>query len=57
LPINLGPGQETALSLAVGAPVEPGDYLLEIDLLQEGVSWFALKGSRPWQGRVTVVDH
>jgi 4-amino-4-deoxy-L-arabinose transferase-like glycosyltransferase len=56
LAIDLGPGQETALSFAVGAPVQPGDYLLEIDMLQEGVSWFGLKGSRTWRGRVTVVD-
>ena len=43
---NLGPGETTELSLIVNAPATTGRYVLEIDLLQEGVSWFGLKGSR-----------
>jgi 4-amino-4-deoxy-L-arabinose transferase-like glycosyltransferase len=43
---DLRPGEETELRLVVNAPRRPGDYLLEIDMLQEGVSWFGLKGSR-----------
>jgi hypothetical protein len=46
LPRDLHPGEETEITFAVNAPRRPGDYLLEIDMLQEGVSWFALKGSR-----------
>ena len=42
---DLRPGEETELRLVVNAPRRPGDYLLEIDMLQEGVSWFGLKGS------------
>ena len=42
---DLGPGDEIELSLVVNAPRQPGDYLIELDLLQEGVSWFGLKGS------------
>jgi 4-amino-4-deoxy-L-arabinose transferase-like glycosyltransferase len=42
---DLGPGEETELTLVVNAPRQPGDYLIELDLLQEGVSWFGLKGS------------
>lgn len=45
LPRDLGPGEEAEITFAVNAPRLPGDYLLEIDVLQEGVSWFALKGS------------
>ena len=41
---DLGPGEETELTLVVNAPRQPGDYVLELDLLQEGVSWVGLKG-------------
>jgi 4-amino-4-deoxy-L-arabinose transferase-like glycosyltransferase len=42
---DLKPGEQVELNLTVNAPKTPGDYLLELDMLQEGVSWFALKGS------------
>jgi 4-amino-4-deoxy-L-arabinose transferase-like glycosyltransferase len=41
---DLKPGETTDLPLAVNAP-GPGRYILELDMLQEGVSWFGLKGS------------
>ena len=56
LPADLAPGQETTIAFNVAAPAEPGDYVLEFDLLQEGVSWFGLKGSRTCRMRITVVD-
>jgi 4-amino-4-deoxy-L-arabinose transferase-like glycosyltransferase len=56
LPADLAPGQETSLSFAVAAPLEPGVYVLEVDMIQEGVSWFGLKGSRVYRTRITVVD-
>ncbi len=55
LAADLSPGQETTLSFVVNAPAQPGEYFLEIDLLQEGVSWFALKGSPTFRARITVV--
>jgi len=42
---DLGPGRQAELKLTVNAPRKPGSYMLEIDMLQEGVSWFGLKGS------------
>lgn len=45
LPQNLRPGEETQLQLTVNAPRSAGDYILELDMLQEGVSWFASQGS------------
>jgi 4-amino-4-deoxy-L-arabinose transferase-like glycosyltransferase len=42
---DLPPQKETQLKLTVNAPKKTGTYILEIDMLQEGVSWFALKGS------------
>lgn len=46
LPRDLKPGEEAVITFDINAPRRPGEYLLEIDMLQEGVSWFALKGSK-----------
>jgi len=54
LPHDLRPGEEAEITFAVNAPRRPGDYLLEIDMLQEGVSWFALKGSKTLRVPVKV---
>jgi 4-amino-4-deoxy-L-arabinose transferase-like glycosyltransferase len=42
---NLKSGDTTSLWLPVKSPAQPGNYILEIDMLQEGVSWFGLVGS------------
>jgi hypothetical protein len=55
LAADLSPGQETTFSFVVNAPADPGEYFLEIDLLQEGVSWFGLKRSETFRARITVV--
>jgi hypothetical protein len=54
LPRDLAPGEEAEITFAVNAPRRPGDYLLEIDMLQEGVSWFALKGAKTLRVPVRV---
>ena len=41
----MAPGEERAVSLTVKAPVEPGTYKVEIDLVWEGVMWFADAGN------------
>jgi hypothetical protein len=52
---DLKPGEETEVPLLVSAPKEPGDYILEVDLIQEQVSWFSDKGSPTARAKVTVV--
>ena len=52
---DLKPGQEEEVSLQITAPGEPGDYVLELDVVQEQVSWFRDKGSAPAQAKITVV--
>ena len=52
---DLKPGEETEVPLTVTAPKEPGEYLLEVDLVQEQVSWFSDKGSPTARAKVTVV--
>ena len=51
---DLAPGEETELPLTVTAPAEAGSYVLEIDMVQEGVVWFASKGSKPLRMLVKV---
>jgi hypothetical protein len=38
---RLEAGERAYLTLDVVAPHEPGDYLLEVDLVEEGIRWFA----------------
>lgn len=52
---DLKPGEETEIPLVVTAPKEPGEYLLEVDLVQEQVAWFSDKGSPTARAKVTVV--
>jgi SAM-dependent methyltransferase len=54
LPHDVAPGQTVACELTVTAPSTPGKYQLEIDLVQEGVTWFADKGSRSASVRLHV---
>ena len=54
LPRTIGPGESFEVQLGVQAPGEPGAYLLEVDLVQELVCWFAEKGSRTARAAVTV---
>jgi hypothetical protein len=51
---DLAPGAETQITLTVNAPRTPGDYTLEIDMVQEGVTWFSEKGGRPLRLSVRV---
>jgi hypothetical protein len=39
LPFDLGPGESIELLLTVTTPQAAGEYLLELDVLQEGIRW------------------
>ena len=54
LPFDLQPGSKAEVLLVIKAPDEPGKYTLEIDAVQEGVAWFAQKGSQTLRIDVTV---
>jgi hypothetical protein len=45
VPIVVEPGASFSSSVRVQTPDEPGDYLLVIDLVRDGVSWFQYKGA------------
>jgi len=51
---DLAPGAETEIRMTVKAPATPGDYILEIDLVHEGVTWFKEQGATPLSLRVAV---
>ncbi|TDV50894.1 class I SAM-dependent methyltransferase [Actinophytocola oryzae] len=55
LPHDLAPDQSVVLELPVVAPDEPGTYDLELDIVQEAVTWWAEVGSTPVRTPVTVV--
>jgi SAM-dependent methyltransferase len=45
LPRAVKPGEEIGLHLVPPAPTRPGNFILETDLVKEGVLWFADEGS------------
>jgi SAM-dependent methyltransferase len=45
LPKTLKPGEEAEFLLTITNPAHPGNYILEIDLVHENVTWFKYKGS------------
>ena len=45
LSTDVPPGAEAELELSVTAPAAPGAYVLELDMIHEGVTWFAERGS------------
>jgi len=56
LPCDLEPNQETTCDVTIKAPSTPGQYVLEIDLVQESVAWFRDKGCETVRVPLTVVD-
>ena len=52
---DLKPGEETEVPLVITAPNEPGEYTLEVDVIQEQVAWFSDKGSPTAKTKITVV--
>ncbi len=54
LPNNLEPGKEVEVPITVTAPKTPGDYILELDMVQEQINWFKDKGSSSFRTQVKV---
>jgi hypothetical protein len=51
---DLKPGEELSLPIRVRAPRQPGEYLLEFDMVQEQVNFFRERGSEPARVKVVV---
>ena len=54
LPRDLWPGEEAVVPLRIKAPATPGDYVLEFDMVQEGVTFFKDRDSEPLHVSVRV---
>ncbi|MCA1592818.1 MAG: hypothetical protein LC754_09260 [Acidobacteria bacterium] len=54
LPHDTRPGEEVTMQLSIKAPKEHGEYVLEVDMVQERVSFFHDKGSEPARIKVSV---
>jgi SAM-dependent methyltransferase len=54
LPAEIASGQRCHVTLEVTAPADPGQYVLECDVVHEGISWFADMRSEPWRTRIGV---
>jgi SAM-dependent methyltransferase len=46
LPAVLNPDDRCRVDLQIRTPADPGKYLLELDVVHEGITWFADRGSR-----------
>jgi hypothetical protein len=54
LPNDLRPMEEIVLILAITIPEEPGNYVLELDMVQEAVTWFKDKGNETTSVQIQV---
>jgi len=50
----LRPGGRVEIPLSIPAPQEPGDYLIRLDVVREGVHWFENLGTQPVSCRIAV---
>jgi SAM-dependent methyltransferase len=55
LPSSVGPGGNCRIQLEVRAPDRPGKYVLEVDIVHEGISWFSDRGSATVRVPVDIV--
>ncbi|HEX6626232.1 MAG TPA: hypothetical protein VF064_21120, partial [Pyrinomonadaceae bacterium] len=54
LAYDLAPGETVPVPLTLAPPAAPGDYLLEVHMLHEGVGLFLDRGSQPLRLAVRV---
>lgn len=54
LAATVGPGASANVTLKIGTPRDPGTYTLTIDLVREGIGWFASFGGTPYRAPATV---
>ena len=56
LPRSVGPAETVDIALTIQVPETPGRYVVEIDLVQEHVSWFSQRGSSTARTTIEVTE-
>lgn len=56
LPVDVAPGQSAVVPIAVPSPQAVGSYILRLDLVQEGVTWFSAQGVTPRDVGISVTN-
>lgn len=51
---DLGPGETAELEFIVRAPAQPGDYIIEFDMVAEHVTWFEDFGAGVLRHRISI---
>jgi hypothetical protein len=54
VPYAVKPEDRVELNLTITAPEKPGQYIVVIDMVQEGVAWFEDRGSEPLKIKLEV---
>lgn len=55
IPKDLKPGEEIEMALQITAPSQPGEWTMQLDMVQEQVAWFSEKGSPVTNIKLQVV--
>ena len=53
-PRDLAPGASLDMTLLIRAPQAEGEYVLEVDLAEQGVAWSAQRAGVPWRQVIRV---
>lgn len=56
LPSDLPPQSSVTLNARIKPPSKPGQYLLRLSMVQEGVTWFEDQGAKPHDVSITVTS-
>ena len=54
IPFDMEPGDTAGLMIELTAPDAPGEYVLELDMVQEGVAPSPSRGAKPLRASVKV---
>jgi hypothetical protein len=56
IPYDMEPGDTAGIRVELSAPSKPGEYVLELDVIQEGMEHSGARGSQPLRARVEVLS-
>jgi len=51
---SVAPGEEVTFKMQISSPPNKGKYILQIDLVQEGITWFSYQGVPPIEKYCTL---